>query len=101
MNLDLKNNKYDYKTLKENIYALDLFEILDTQILTIEFVVKYILNSNYQLTEKEELLNIEYVLNKQPHIDREKLLKVFNKYNDDTESHDSFTCFDDYAFSKS
>ncbi len=99
MNLDLKNNKYDYKTLKENIYALDLFEILDTQILTIEFVVKYILNSNYQLTEKEELLNIEYVLNKQPHIDREKLLKVFNKYNND--DNDSFTCFDDYAFSKS
>ena len=100
MNLDLKNNKYDYKTLKENIYALDLFEILDTQILTIEFVVKYILNSNYQLTEKEELLNIEYVLNKQPHIDREKLLKVFNNTGNDDDN-DSFTCFDDYAFSKS
>ena len=44
--LDLKNKKYDMKTLKQYIYAVSLVEILKTQHLTADFVLKYILNPN-------------------------------------------------------
>ena len=39
---DLYNNKYDMQTLKENIYAVSLWDILKTQVLTRDFCVKYI-----------------------------------------------------------
>ena len=47
--LDLYNIKYDRKTLKNNIYAVNLTDILKTQILDITFIVRYILNDLYQL----------------------------------------------------
>ena len=52
--LDLYNKQYDMQTLKENIYAHNIWDILKTQCLTKEFCVKYILNKKYQLTEEEE-----------------------------------------------
>ena len=51
--LDLQNNQYDMKILKENIAAHYLWDILKTQVLTKEFCVKYILNKNYQMTEEQ------------------------------------------------
>ena len=45
---DLYQNQYNYETLKANIYAVSLLDILKTQIVTKEFCVKYILNKNYQ-----------------------------------------------------
>jgi hypothetical protein len=42
--LDLYNNKYDRTTLKENIYAVKLIDILKTQTIDVKFAVRYILH---------------------------------------------------------
>ena len=65
--LDLYNNKYDLEILKQNIYAVNLIDILKTQTLTSDFVQKYILNKNFQLTKEEEDITIMDVIKYQPH----------------------------------
>lgn len=65
---DLYINQYDYNTLKTNIYAVSLLDILKTQYLTSDFCVKYILNTDFQLLEEEENINIETIKKYQPHI---------------------------------
>ena len=40
--IDLYNNKYDRETLKQNIYAVKLIDILKTQTIDVSFVVRYI-----------------------------------------------------------
>jgi len=72
--LDLKNNKYDLTILKENIYALSLIEILETQHLTPDFILKYILNPKYQLTSEEENISLIHVFLHQPHLINTSLL---------------------------
>lgn len=47
--LDLYNNKYDRETLKANIFAVKLIDILKTQKLDLTFVVRYILQKKYWL----------------------------------------------------
>jgi hypothetical protein len=68
--LDLYNNKYDRKTLKDNIYAVSLIDILKTQKLTAEFCVKYILNTDFQLSNEDQKIDMEFVIETQPHISR-------------------------------
>ena len=75
--LDLKNNKYSMDVLRENIYATGLIEILQTQTITEEFAVNYILNERFQLSDDEEKISIDYVLKLQPHLNKEKLLKLY------------------------
>ena len=65
---DLYNHQYDYETLKTNIYLVSLVDILKTQILTINFCVKYILNTDFQFTKEEQEIAIDMVKNYQPHI---------------------------------
>jgi hypothetical protein len=72
--IDLYNNQYDTKTLIDNIYSLNLLDILKTQTLDIPFIVKYILNTNYQLTQEEETINIKMIILYQPHININQLL---------------------------
>ena len=91
--LDLYNNKYDRQTLKENIYAFNLIDILKTQQLDTTFIVKYILNHLYQLTDEEKKINIDLVLQFQPHIKKDELLKELNKYNSDDDSVENFESF--------
>jgi hypothetical protein len=88
--LDLSNNQYDLKTLKENIYALNLLDILKTQKLTAEFCVKYILNNKYQLTKEEESITIDQVFFLQPHINKEHLLSYLLWYHPDDDSVEDF-----------
>jgi hypothetical protein len=77
--IDLYNNQYDTKTLIDNIYYLNLLDILKTQILDIPFIVTYILNTNYQLTPEEEKINIKMIILHQPHINKNNLLaNAFN-----------------------
>lgn len=77
--IDLYNNQYDTKTLIDNIYNLNLLDILKTQILDIPFIVTYILNTNYQLTQEEEKINIKLIMLHQPHINKNDLLaNIFN-----------------------
>ena len=91
--LDLYNNKYDRKTLKENIYSLKLIDILKTQILDTTFIVRYILSDLYQLTPEDKNIGIELVLKCQPHIQREELIPALEDYNSDDDSVDDFETF--------
>ena len=65
---DLYNHQYDYETLKTNIYLVSLVDILKTQILTINFCVKYILNTDFQFTKEEQEINVETIKKYQPHL---------------------------------
>ena len=73
-NEDLYKKKYDYETLKTNIYVVSLLDILKTQKLTSDFCVKYILNKNFQFSKEEEDINIQTIKKYQPH-----LLDIDNK----------------------
>ena len=91
--LDLYNNQYDLKILKENIYAVSLWDILKTQKLTCDFCVKYILNKNYQIDEKDENILIKDVLHFQPHLLKKDLLVGIINYSPDDDSYEDFESF--------
>lgn len=91
--LDLYNNKYDRKTLKENIYSLKLMDILKTQILDVTFIVRYILSDLYQIHETDMNISVEDVLKYQPHIDKEELMDLLMNYNSDDDSIEDFQSF--------
>lgn len=91
--LDLYNNKYDRKTLKEHIYAVKLIDILKTQILDITFIVRYILSDLYQLSDDDKNINVDMVLKYQPHIQREELNAALMAYNSDDDSIEDFQSY--------
>jgi len=91
--LDLYNKKYDMQTLKENIYAVSLWDILKTQVLTKEFCVKYILNKNYQMEEADEKITFQDVLRLQSHINKRELLVGIVNYTPDDDSYEDFESF--------
>ena len=88
--IDLFNNKYDRKTLKDNIYAVKLIDILKTQNIDITFAVRYILNNKYQLTKEDKVINSFTVLKYQKHIEKEALYKAMDDYESDDDSIDNF-----------
>ena len=92
--LDLQNIKYDYHTLKENIYDINLLDILKTQYITADFALKYILNKNYQLSREEEQITVIDVLKYQPHLLKTNLL-VDYKYG--IKKIDSFEDFETFS----
>ena len=65
---DLYKNQYDYETLKANIYAVSLMDVLKTQKLTADFCAKYILNEAFQFLEQDQCITIDMVKKYQPHI---------------------------------
>jgi len=65
---DLYKNQYDYETLKTNIYAVSLLDIVKTQKLTADFCAKYILNEDFQFLDEEQCITIDIVKKYQPHI---------------------------------
>ena len=87
--LDLYNKKYDRKTLKENIYAVKLIDILKTQKIDVQFAVRYILNKKYQLLDEDNLIAND-VLRFQRHINYEELQKALADYDSDDDSVDDF-----------
>jgi hypothetical protein len=87
--LDLYNNKYDRKTLKEYIYAVRLIDILKTQTIDVTFAVRYILNKKYQIHDDDNLTSPD-VLKYQTHITYEQLQKAFLDYDSDDDSVDDF-----------
>jgi len=88
--LDLYNNKYDRTTLKKYIYAVSLIDILKTQHLDVSFVVRYILNNNYQLTEEEHTIDIDMVLLYQTHLTKEQIIHEHIQYDVKYDSVDEF-----------
>lgn len=87
--LDLYNNKYDRQTLKDNIYAVKLLDILKTQIIDVTFAVRYILNEKYQLHENDDI-TAPIVLKYQKHITYDELQKALSEYDQDDDSVDNF-----------
>lgn len=79
--MDLYCNQYDMKTLKANIYSLELMDILKTQILDAAFVVKYILNESFQLSLQDKQIDINTVLQYQPHLSRIDLWNALFHYD--------------------
>jgi hypothetical protein len=67
-----------------------LTDVLKTQTLDVTFIVRYILNPNYQLTEEDEKITIEMVLQYQPQIDKKRLQMEMFLYNKDDDSVENF-----------
>jgi hypothetical protein len=67
-NMDLYNYNFDIKTLENNINNLDLNTILDTQKLTVEFCIDYIMNEKYQCFSEESYIDVFQILKKQNHL---------------------------------
>jgi len=88
--LDLYNNTYDRKTLKDNIYNVKLMDIVKTQKLDISFIVRYILSDLYQLHEDEMNISIDDVIKYQPHINRSGMALALLDYNSDDDSIEDF-----------
>lgn len=91
--LDLYNNKYDRKTLKENIYDVNLIDILKTQTLDISFIVRYILSDLYQIHDEDKRITIQTVLQYQKHINKDDLLIKLEDYNSDDDSIEDFQTY--------
>lgn len=89
--LDLYNNKYNMDILKKHIYGLNLIDILKTQKIDVTFAAKYILNKKYQLTpDEEDNINVDFVIQLQPHISKHLLVKELLLYDSDDDSIDNF-----------
>lgn len=67
-NLDLYKKQYPMMILEVNIDNLLLYSILRTQKLTFDFVINFILNSEYQYTEEEKYIDENIVVRYQPHL---------------------------------
>ena len=74
---ELYKNQYDLDTLKIIIYAVSLLDILQTQKLTAEFCVKYILNEDFQLLEEEKNINLNTVKIYQHHLTQQEFEIAF------------------------
>jgi hypothetical protein len=83
--IDLYNNKYDRQTLKDNIYAVKLIDILKTQVIDITFAVRYLLNNKYQLQDGDNI-TAPLILKYQPHIKYNELQKAILDYESDDDS---------------
>ena len=81
-NSNLRQYKYSIEELEKNIDNLNMKTIVNTQKLTVEFCVKYILNENYaQCNEEVDLLTIYYVMYNQPHLNEIELTQFYYSYN--------------------
>lgn len=97
---DLYKNKYNYETLKANIYAVSLIDILKTQKLTPSFCIKYILNPDFHLIPSDNSITVQDVLKYQSHITFDDL--VISQININTrltrgQKADSLDDFETYA----
>ena len=80
-NSNLRKFKYSIEELEKNIDNLNMKIIVNTQKLTINFCVKYILNEDYaQCNEEVDLLTIDYVLYNQPHLNENELTEEYYNF---------------------
>ena len=80
--LNLRKIKYDIQTLEENVDNIHMKTCVNTQILTAEFCVKYVLNEDYMsCIEDTYCISYEYVLQRQPHLTKEDIFREYAKIN--------------------
>jgi len=76
--LDLRTTKYDIATLVKNVDDINIKTCVNTQILTADFCVKYVLNEEYMsCIEDTYMINIDYVINRQPHLTYESIIRAY------------------------
>jgi hypothetical protein len=81
--LDLRNVKYDIKTLEAHVDDIHMKTCVNTQILTAEFCVKYVLNEEYMsCIEDTYCIDTGYVLKRQPHLTYKEIMHEYSKIND-------------------
>lgn len=80
--LDLRNEKYDIETLEKYVDDIHMKTCVNTQVLTAEFCVKYILNEDYMsCIEDTYCIDTGYVLKRQPHLTLEDIRREYKKVN--------------------
>ena len=84
--LDLYEKQYDRQTLKDNIYAIDFFDLLKTQKIDATFAVRYLLNKKYDLEDKYKMITPGLIVKLQPHIKIQDLCFELTKYDSDDDS---------------
>lgn len=89
MSFDLYNNKYDREFIKDNIYNFYLIDILITQDIDEEFVVKYILNEKYQLC-KADIITIDDIKRYKPNLNLDIIKLQLISYTSDDDSIKNF-----------
>lgn len=81
--LQLRLEKYDITTLEANVHHINMKTCVNTQVLTAEFCVKYVLNEDYMsCIEDTYCICLDYVLQRQPHLTREDIMREYEKVND-------------------
>lgn len=79
---DLIKHNYDEKILEKYIDTLNIKVTCQTQKLSEEFCAKYVFCSDIESgSEDSYLFDINYIMRKQPHLDKEKLIKLIHKYH--------------------
>ena len=68
---DLKLRQYPMEVLAKNFCNVKTSRVLAYQKLDADFCKNYILNEDYMCVEETYLLDINYVLSKQPHLKEE------------------------------
>ena len=82
-NNDLRINKYNIETLERNVDNINMKTCVNTQILTAEFCVKYVLNEDYMsCIEDTYCIDTGYVLKRQPHLTYKEIMHEYSKIND-------------------
>jgi hypothetical protein len=78
-----KTNQYDIETLEYNASHLELRKLLTTQVLTPEFCITYILNSEkHGSCAEDDYFCDDTILTYQKHITKEQLMKARRKQAD-------------------
>jgi len=62
------------KLIIQTLNKFDLNYLLNNYKLSIDFCKNYVLNDDYQITNKEKEIDISYIILKQPHIKLEDLI---------------------------
>lgn len=75
-----KYNLNDLEIIIKNC-SIRLKTILETQILSPELCVKYILNEDYQILDGDTNICDEMILKYQPHITQDQLISYWKKNN--------------------
>jgi len=86
-------DKLSLEEIREKIYLFSLIDILKSKKLTYDFVCKYILNPDFQLSAAEEAINIELVCLYQPHL----LYDFANTSKQNIVKNSSWPNFEQYA----
>jgi len=82
-NSTLRRYKYSVEDLEKYIDNLNMKVLVNTQKLTVNICVKYVLNEDYaQCNEEVDLLTVDYVLYNQPHLDPDELVAAYYDVDD-------------------